>query len=162
MLTSNLWVQVGLVNVSLGYIWKILYKKGNALLELATYVMVEFDNYFGLPFEDHHLKTITISPTQKGSTLQLPLRLAWAYTIHKYHGLTLPKVTIGKGPRERTGLKFVTISHVKYLYYLRIMPLFIYDHYEKMKKGRQVAKHKDAGNRVKWCNFYFFWKFCLM
>ena len=92
MLTSNLWVQAGLVNGSLGYVQNIVYKQGNAPPKPPTYVMVEFDNYSGLPFEDHHPKTIPITPIQKGRTLQFPLRLAWALTIHKSQGLTLPKM----------------------------------------------------------------------
>ncbi|XP_059065637.1 uncharacterized protein LOC131065369 [Cryptomeria japonica] len=142
MLTSNLWIQVGLVNGALGYIQKIVYKPRSAPLEPPTYVMVEFDNYSGLPFEDHHPSTIPVTPIQKGRTLQLPLRLAWALTIHKSQGLTLPKETIDTGPRERTWLTFVAISCVKSLESLRIMPPFTYDRYEKMKNGRQLAKCK--------------------
>ena len=58
-------------------------------------------------------------------------------------------MTIDLGPRERIGLTFVAISHVKSLQCLRIMPPFTYDHYEKMKKGRQVAKRKDEEKRLK-------------
>ncbi|XP_059073343.1 uncharacterized protein LOC131874120 [Cryptomeria japonica] len=149
MLTSNLWIQVGLVNGALGYVRKIVYKPGSAPPDPPTYVMVEFDNYSGLPFEDHHPNTIPITTNQKGRTLQLPLRLAWALTIHKSQGLTLPKVTIDIGPRERTGLTFVALSRVKSLEGLRIMPPFTYDRYEKMKKGRQLAKRKAEENRLK-------------
>ncbi|XP_059076868.1 uncharacterized protein LOC131031330 [Cryptomeria japonica] len=149
MLTSNLWIQAGLVNGALGYVQKIVYKLGSAPPDPPTYVMVEFDNYSGLPFEDHHPNTIPITPIQKGRTLQLPLRLAWALTIHKSQGLTLPKVTIDIGPRERTGLTFVVVSRVKSLEGLRIMPPFTYDRYEKMKKGRQLAKRKAEENRLK-------------
>ncbi|XP_059073384.1 uncharacterized protein LOC131874156 [Cryptomeria japonica] len=149
VLTSNLWIQAGLVNGALGYVQKIVYKPGSAPPDPPTYVMVEFDNYSGLPFEDHHPNTIPITPIQKGRTLQLPLRLAWALTIHKSQGLTLPKVTIDIGPRERTGLTFVAVSRVKSLEGLRIMPPFTYDRYEKMKKGRQLAKRKAEENRLK-------------
>ncbi|XP_057830374.2 ATP-dependent DNA helicase PIF1-like [Cryptomeria japonica] len=62
MLTSNLWIQAGLVNGALGYIRKIVYKPGSAPPEPPSYVMVEFDNYSGLPFEDHHLSTIPVTP----------------------------------------------------------------------------------------------------
>ena len=149
MLTSNLWIEAGLVNGALGYIRKIVYKQGSAPPELPTYVMVEFDGYSGLPFKDHNPKTIPIPPIQKGRTLQLPLRLAWALTIHKSQGLTLPKATIDIGPRERAGLTFVAVSRVKSLQCLRIMPPFTYDRYEKMKKGRQISKRKDEENRLK-------------
>lgn len=62
ILTSNIWVQDGLVNGSLGCIRKIVYEQGIAPPEPPTYVMVEFDNYSRLPFEDHHPKTVPITP----------------------------------------------------------------------------------------------------
>ncbi|XP_057865108.2 uncharacterized protein LOC131072843 [Cryptomeria japonica] len=72
MLNSNLWIQAGLVNGALGYIRKIVYKTGSAPPEPPTYVMVEFDSYYRMPFEDHHPNIIPISPIQRGGTLQLP------------------------------------------------------------------------------------------
>jgi len=42
--------------------------------------------------------------------------LAWAITIHKSQGLTLPEAVIELGPKEFTaGLSFVAISRVKTL-----------------------------------------------
>ncbi|XP_057855871.2 uncharacterized protein LOC131876112 [Cryptomeria japonica] len=149
MLTSNLWTKAGLVNGALGYIRKIVYKPGSAPPEPPTYVMAEFDNYFGIPFDDHHPNTIPITTIQRGRTLQLPLRLAWALTIHKSQGLTLSKATIDIGPRERTGLTFVAVSRVKSIEGLRIMPQFTYDHYKKMKNGKQLSKRKAEENRLK-------------
>ncbi|XP_059071593.1 uncharacterized protein LOC131868261 [Cryptomeria japonica] len=115
VLTSNLWTKVSLVNGALGYIRKIVYKPGSAPLEPPTYVMVKFDNYSKMAFDDHHPTTIPIKAIQRDSTLQLPLRLAWALTIHKSQGLTLSKATIDIGPRERIGLTFVVVSRVKSL-----------------------------------------------
>ena len=45
---------------------------------------------------------------------QLPLKLAWALTIHKSQCLTLPKAVIDLGKSERTpGISYVAISRVK-------------------------------------------------
>ena len=45
---------------------------------------------------------------------QLPLRLAWALTIHKSQGLTLPKAWIDIGKSGRTaGVSYVALSRVK-------------------------------------------------
>jgi ATP-dependent DNA helicase PIF1 len=55
---------------------------------------------------------------------QLPLRLAWALTIHKSQGLTLPKAWIDIGKSERTaGVSYVAISRVKSLTYERLTSL---------------------------------------
>ncbi len=55
---------------------------------------------------------------------QLPLRLAWALTIHKSQGLTLPKAWIDIGKSERTaGVSYVAISRVKTLASCVIEPM---------------------------------------
>ncbi|XP_059067696.1 uncharacterized protein LOC131858467 [Cryptomeria japonica] len=54
MLTSNQWIEVGLVNGALGYVQNIAYKLGSMSPEPPTYVMVKFDSYLGLPFEDQN------------------------------------------------------------------------------------------------------------
>jgi hypothetical protein len=47
---------------------------------------------------------------------QLPLRLAWAITIHKCQGMTLKKVQVSLGPSERTtGITYVALSRVRRL-----------------------------------------------
>ncbi|XP_059064495.1 uncharacterized protein LOC131856654 [Cryptomeria japonica] len=115
MLTSNLWIEAELVNGALGNIRKIVYKPGNAPPQPPAYVLVEFDNYSGLPFDDHHPSSILVPAIERGGSSQIPLRLAWALMIHKSQGLTLQKATIDIGPTERNDLMFVAISHVKSL-----------------------------------------------
>ena len=148
MLTSNLWIEAGLVNGALGYVEEIVYRPGHAPPELPLYIMVKFDNYSRFPFNNVDSKIVPICVVQRGSTTQIPLRLAWALTIHKSQGLTLEKATIDIGPTERIGLTFVAISRIKSLQGLRIMPPIPYDHYEKMKKSKQLEKRKAEERRL--------------
>ena len=91
MLTSNLWVEVGLVNGAMGTIqatYLLPYWWTTGLLPIA--VMVKFDKYSGPTFHDG---TVPITPLRRTwsssgaqcSRLQLSLKLAWAVTIHKSH-----------------------------------------------------------------------------
>ena len=82
MLTSNLWVDVGLVNGALGAVQAICYRTGGPP-DLPIAVMVRFDSYSGPTFPDG---TVPITPLRRCwsssggqcSRLQLPLKLAWA------------------------------------------------------------------------------------
>ena len=129
MLTSNLWVDVGLVNGAMGTIRAICYRSGGPP-DLPISVMVHFDNYSGPTLHDG---TVPITPlcrtwSSSGgqcSRLQLPLKLAWAVTIHKSQGLTLDKVVIDVGKREfSSGLTFVACSRVRQLKDLLFTPPF--------------------------------------
>ena len=99
MLTSNLRVDVGLVNGTMGTIQAICYRSGGPP-DLPIAVMVRFDSYSRPMLHDG---TVPITPLRRTwsssgvqcSRLQLPLKLAWAVTIHKSQGLTLNKVVIG-------------------------------------------------------------------
>ena len=70
--------------------------------------------------------------------------MAWALTIHKYQGMTLPKATIDIGKTEHQGLTFTAISRVPSLQDLRINPAFSFDHYSKMKDNKNIAHRKNA------------------
>ena len=58
--------------------------------------------------------------------------------IQKSQGLTLPKEIIDIGPKQRDGLTFVAISHIKSIEGLWIMPPLTYDCYGNMKSGKQL------------------------
>ena len=54
--------------------------------------------------------TNTIVPDVQGTFSQLPLRLAWAITIHKSQGLTFPKAIIDAGAAFAPGQVYVALS----------------------------------------------------
>ena len=121
MLTANLWVDVGLVNGAMGTVVAICYRSGGAPPDLPIAVMVRLDSYSGPMLPDG---TVPITPIRRTwsasgaqcSRLKLPLKLAWAVTIHKAQGLTLDKVVIDVGKKEfSSGLTFVACSRVRHL-----------------------------------------------
>ena len=67
MLTSNIWTDAGLVNGGLGIVEKIVYKPRKSPPEPPTYVLVRFDNYMGVPWDDSSPKTVPITPIERGS-----------------------------------------------------------------------------------------------
>ena len=120
MLTSNLWVEFGLVNGAMGTIEAVCYQSGGPP-DLPVAVMVHFNKYCGPSLQNGVVPITPIRRTWSASgvncsRLQLPLKLAWAVTIHKSQGLTLDKVVIDIGKREfSSGLTFVACSRVRKL-----------------------------------------------
>ena len=124
MLTMNLWPEVGLCNGATGKVVDIIFAENHSPPDLPIAVMVKFDYYTGPSFTELLSKCVPVCPmTVTSHSLdtfherqQLPLRLAWATTIHNSQGLTLEKAWIDIGPRERTaGMTYVAISRVKIL-----------------------------------------------
>ena len=123
MLTMNLWSSVGLCNEATGTIIDFIFQNNHNPPDLPVAVIVQFDNYRGHSFNEIQpcvpICPITVSSQSENGfheRQQLPLRLAWALTIHKSQGLTLPKAWIDIGKSERTaGVSYVAISRVKTL-----------------------------------------------
>lgn len=147
MLRSNLWVDGGLVNGSLGTITAIIYSQNNGPPLLPDYILVEFDNYGGPYFRNTSFPVIPIqrSWSQQGVTCtrtQFPLALAYAVTIHKSQGLTLSKVVVDVGPREMApGLTYVALSRVRKLTDLMII--------KAHDKGRYDSISNSPGHQAK-------------
>ena len=97
----------------------ICYHNGESPPNLPIVVTVRFDSYRGPTLSDG---TVPITPLRRTwsasggscSCLQLPLKLAWAITIHKAQGITLNKVVIDVRNKEfSAGLTFVACLRVR-------------------------------------------------
>lgn len=157
MLRTNLWVEGGLVNGSLGTVRYIVYAPDTRPPSLPLYLLVEFDNY-RRPYVYENLfpiVPIVRSWNDKGITRtrkQFPLTLAYAMTIHKSQGLTLPKIKIDIGAKELAiGLTYVALSRVRELSDIVFVKSYNKDRYDAICKSkahtdRQKFLRKWYGN----------------
>lgn len=119
MLTMNLWPTVGLCNGATGTVIDTIYENNHQPPDMPIAVTVKFDDYLGPSINDTlpSCVPITVSADLHNSIherQQLPLRLAYALTIHKSQGLTLTKAWIDIGKSEKNpGISYVGISRVK-------------------------------------------------
>ena len=74
MFIVNIWTDAGLVNVSLGILEKIVYKPRISPPEPPTYVLVRFDNYMEVPWDELSPQIIPITTSERGNRKQLPLK----------------------------------------------------------------------------------------
>jgi ATP-dependent exoDNAse (exonuclease V) alpha subunit len=122
-----------------------------------NHLTLEFENYRGSVFNGSlqplciPIYPITVtSQTEIGSheRQQLPLRLAWALTIHKSQGLTLPKAWIDIGKSERTaGVSYVAISRVKSLTSCVIEPM-TYERLTSLRSSANLQYRLEEENRL--------------
>ena len=83
------------------------------------------------------------------SRLQLPLKLAWAVTIHKAQGLTLDNVVIDVGTKEfSSGLTYVACSRVRRLSDLLFDPPFPYQHLANLGRSQRLQERLNEDARL--------------
>ena len=156
MLTMNLWASVGLCNGATGVIVDIIYATNHQPPDLPIAVIVKFDDYRGPSFSEELPSCVPICPiTTSAQSLegiherqQLPLKLAWAITIHKSQGLTLPKTWVNIGKSERTaGVSYVALSRVKSLVSSIIEPM-TYQRLTSLKSSKTMQYRLHEENKL--------------
>ena len=154
MLTSNLWVDMVLVDGAMGPVIAICYHSGQQPPDLPIAVTVQFDSYSGPKLSDGTvpicpLRRTWSTPSGSCSRLQLPLKLAWAVTIHKSQGLTLNKQMINIGKKEFcAGLSFVACSRVRALNKLLFDPPFPYQRMKNLTNSQHLQERLLEDDRL--------------
>lgn len=105
MLCVNLEQDQGLVNGTLGKVVGF----SNTFRELP---IIEFQNGKKRTLELHEWKVDENGKTI-GYRVQIPVRLAWAITVHKSQGMTLEKVEVHLGKAFEYGQSYVALSRAK-------------------------------------------------
>ena len=143
MLTMNLWPDVSLCNGSTGTLIDFIYQVNQQPPDLPVSVIVQFDNYTGPSVNNTVPCCVPICPATATVQLhdgiherqQLPLKLAYALTIHKSQGLTLDKAWIDLGKSEKCpGISYVALSRVRSLSSCVIEPMT----YERLTSIRSL------------------------
>ena len=126
MMTANVDVDDGLVNGVMGTVVKII--EGSKPLGQPQAVCVLFDDervwansrLQNPPPQDVDPKSVVVQghkePLNHGghkyTRHQLPLQLAWACTIHKVQGMTLPEIVVSLDDIFKAGMGYVALSRV--------------------------------------------------
>jgi ATP-dependent DNA helicase PIF1 len=158
MLTTNLWTEAGLVNGATGIVQDLLFEEDQGPPFLPITVLISFENYKEPTITSlEGEKVVPIAPIRRTwesrsgilcSCLQVPVRLAWAITVHKSQGLTLQKAVIDLGDNEFTaGLSFVAISRVRSLEDI-LFKHFTFERIHRIKDSKRLSERKNEEERL--------------
>ena len=157
-------VLTGLVNATIGTVEDFIWGPGAESSDLPIAVLVSCKEYKGptlwrtepcngfpngipiVPITP--LKNTFQSQSQPMARTQLPLRLAWAVTVHKSQGLTLPRIRLGLGKKEFScGLTFVALSRVTSLNGLLFIEKLDWDRVKKLGGKFLQLRLQDLARR---------------
>lgn len=156
MLTDNLWVENGLVNGSMGTVRDIVWNEGqDPTKDMPVAIMVEIDDYEGPKFPGTNYTPIFPVTrrfeykSRDCSRTNFPLRPAYAITVHKAQGLTLPRVVLNLERRDHSpGLSYVAVSRVKKLSSIMFETPFDLSRFSTRESSNMKDRARDWDRRT--------------
>ena len=156
MLTENLWVERGLVNGAIGTVEDIIWPCSADPMNMGppTALIINFDGYDGpaLSTGDSGQPLVPIFMSRRefmwGNTpcsrQQFPITVAYAITVHKSQGMTVPRAVLNITDSEfSVGLRYVAVSRVKTLQGVLFEQPFDFEQIKTTKEPKTVSMWKD-------------------
>ena len=150
ILTTNLWKEAGLTNGAKGIVKYIVYGAKVKPKALPNMVLVQFPQYIGPSYLEDCNNCVPIMPIKRDWRIMLPLKPAYATTIHASQGQSLDRVIINLGPTEfANGLAYTAITRCKKIEMLSFDPMESCDRFtsiftHNIFKERRIQDEKEV------------------
>ncbi|EED12765.1 conserved hypothetical protein [Talaromyces stipitatus ATCC 10500] len=161
MLLENIWTQCGLVNGAIGTVMDVIWHSNvtNPRETPPFALLIHFDTYKGPEFcTVDGKKVVTIFRSKRDfaisnincSRTQFPITVAYAITVHKSQGITVPKAVLNISERDfAVGLTYVALSRAKNLDGIMFEEPFDFEKFKRSKPNpTMVMRHEDAKRRA--------------
>ena len=158
ILTTNVWKEVGLTNGTLCEVREIVYRPGTSSPQLPLFVLVHVADYKGPSFSSDEPNIVPIASIERNWNAQkqfckrsmIPLQPAYALTIHKSQGMSIPKIIANLWHREFClGLSYVALSRCTKISNLALEPFPTMIRFTKMFKSKAFLSRKEEDERLK-------------
>ena len=125
MITTNIDVTNGLTNDAMGTVTNVVSLDSKHVVQEAMHTSVhKSTNQNAVPIYQTQATFPIHKRSYQAARSQFPLTLAWAVTIHKCQGLTLPEIAIDMTPTKgklKPGEAYVAFSRVRTIEKLHII-----------------------------------------
>ena len=158
ILTTNVWKEAGLTNGTLCEVREIVYRPGTSPPQLPIFVLVHVPDYKGPSFSSVEPSIVPIAAIERNWNSQkqfckrsmIPLQPAYALSIHKSQGMSLPKIIANLWHKEFSqGLTYVALSRCTKISNLALEPFPTMIRFIKMFKSKAFLSRKEEDDRLK-------------